>query len=134
MSEDGSDDPFRPPDIPVEVHCIHCGEEYESYLIKWVPDETARGRGFWCCPTPGCDGIGFCFDIWPTDPEWRDENGEKVMFFDDEEFDDEEYDESAFDEEEFDEEDEEQWSLPDERGHNGDEPDDPTFGEDDIPF
>src|SRR5207237_10786141 len=96
--KDGSNDPFRPPDIPIEVQCIHCGEEYESYLIKWVVDE--KGEGFWCCPTPGCDGIGFCFDIWPSDPEWRDENGEKVTFFDDGEFDEEEYDEDEFEDEE----------------------------------
>jgi hypothetical protein len=24
--------------------------------------------GFWMCPTPNCDGAGFCFDIFPTDP------------------------------------------------------------------
>jgi len=84
--EPGFDDPFRPPDIPTEVCCMHCGEEYESYLIQWtaVHGDDADD-GFWCCPTPGCAGVGFCFDIWPTDPEWRDEHGQKVMFFDDDE-------------------------------------------------
>jgi hypothetical protein len=24
--------------------------------------------GFWMCPTPNCDGAGFTFDIFPTDP------------------------------------------------------------------
>ena len=42
------------------------------------PATTASKRGFWCCPIPGCDGRGFCFDIFPTDPEWRDEHGERV--------------------------------------------------------
>jgi hypothetical protein len=82
--EPGSDDPFRPPDIPTEVHCLHCDEEYESYLIRWVPHRDADPtEGFWCCATQGCDGKGFCFDIWPTDPDWRDENGEKVWSYDD---------------------------------------------------
>jgi len=31
--------------------------------------------GFWCCPIPGCDGIGFGFDILPVDPNYRDERG-----------------------------------------------------------
>jgi hypothetical protein len=26
-------------------------------------------KGFWMCPTPNCDGKGFTFDIFPTDPE-----------------------------------------------------------------
>ena len=125
----GSNDPFRPPDIPIEVHCIHCGEEYESYLMKWVRDEKDPSDGFWSCPTPGCDGIGFCFDIWPTDPDWRDENGQKVMFFDDEEDEEGEYDE----EDEF-EDSELPWEEPQRGNHNGDEPPDQTFGEDDIPF
>jgi len=125
----GSNDPFRPPDIPIEVHCIHCGEEYDSYLIKWVPDEKNPNQGFWSCPTPGCDGIGFCFDIWPTDPDWRDENGEKVSCFDEDEDDDEEYSD------ELDAADE----LPDPDNHNGkphssDTPPDSTLDEDDIPF
>jgi ferredoxin len=124
----GSNDPFRPPDIPIEVHCIHCGEEYESYLIKWVPDERDPSDGFWSCPTPGCDGIGFCFDIWPTDPDWRDENGQKVMFFDDED------DEGEYDEEDAFEDSELPWEEPQRGNHNGDEPPDQTFGEDDIPF
>ena len=68
-------DPFKPPAIPTEVGCLHCGEEYDSYLIEWRVETLADGsqRGFWCCPTPGCDGAGFGFDILPTDPEYRDE-------------------------------------------------------------
>ena len=78
----GADDCFHPPPIPIEVGCLHCGEAYDSYLIHWVEDDTFENGGYWACPTPGCDGKGFCFDIWPTDPEWRDENGEKVWFDD----------------------------------------------------
>ena len=46
--------------------------------------------GFWCCPTPGCDGKGFGFDIFPIDPDYRDEQGNLMWMEDD---DDEEYDE-----------------------------------------
>lgn len=87
-------DCFRPPDVPVEVHCIHCGREYDSYLIWW-DEEIVDGErdGFWRCPTPGCGGAGFGFDIWPTDPDYVDpRTGEKMCFFFDED-DAEAYDE-----------------------------------------
>jgi hypothetical protein len=74
---DRDGDPFRPPEIPTEVCCLHCGETYESYLIEWRVEAKAEGgeQGFWCCPTPGCGGIGFGFDILPTDPEYQDDHG-----------------------------------------------------------
>jgi hypothetical protein len=74
---DASADPFKPPAIPTGVACLHCGREYESYLIEWRMGTAADGStsGFWCCPTPGCDGKGFGFDIFPVDPEYRDERG-----------------------------------------------------------
>lgn len=77
MKDEAWDDPFRPPEVAVAVQCLHCGEEYESYLIEWREGACGDGevRGFWCCPTPGCDGIGFGFDILPTDPNYRDERG-----------------------------------------------------------
>jgi len=28
-------DPFHPPSISTLVHCIHCGEEYDSFRIEW---------------------------------------------------------------------------------------------------
>ena len=83
-------DPFRPPDVPTEVSCLHCQQEYESYLIQWV-QETVDGKmqGFWCCPTPDCDGKGFGFDIFPTDPDWCDENGQHMWADDDDDESDE---------------------------------------------
>lgn len=79
------DDPMHPPSIPIEVHCIHCGNEYESYRIEWREEMDADGSKhcFWCCPIPGCDGKGFCFDIFPTDPDYVDERtGEKIWMED----------------------------------------------------
>jgi hypothetical protein len=90
------DDPFGPPAIPTLVHCIHCGEEYDSYRITWRLETDGDGsvHGFWCCPTPRCGGMGFGFDIFPVDPEYRDENGELMWTSDDVDEDDAEYDEA----------------------------------------
>jgi hypothetical protein len=91
---DSSDDPFGPPEVSVEVECLHCGQQYDSYLIEWRIETDAEGKqhGFWCCPTPDCDGKGFGFDIFPTDPDYRDERGGWVYS----EEDDDEYDEEDF--------------------------------------
>jgi hypothetical protein len=80
---DADADPFKPPAIPTEVGCLHCHQVYESYLIEWRVEVDDDGpHGFWCCPTPDCDGRGFGFDILPTDPEYQDENGGWVWFDD----------------------------------------------------
>ena len=82
---DPDGDCFKPPAVPTEVHCIHCHEEYDSYLIEWriETDPNGKKHGFWCCPTAGCDGKGFGFDIHPTDPQYQGEHG--GWSFDDEE-------------------------------------------------
>ncbi|MFG0249178.1 MAG: hypothetical protein ACF8OB_09855 [Phycisphaeraceae bacterium JB051] len=79
-------DCFKPPAIPILVHCIHCHQEYESYLMQWRVERDMQGNpaGFWCCGMPGCDGKGFGFDIFPVDPDYVDENGEKMWIDDDE--------------------------------------------------
>jgi hypothetical protein len=123
-------DPFGPPEISIEVECLHCGETYDSYLIEWRVETDADGEqhGFWCCPTPDCGGRGFGFDIFPTDPEYQDERGGWV-WCDDEES--EEFDEDDLDEEFF----------PDGSAHetkpgsNGHDHSKPAGDEDiDIPF
>jgi hypothetical protein len=83
---DADADPFRPPALSTLVHCIHCGEEYDSYRIEWRVETDQRGQphGFWCCPIPSCDGRGFGFDIFPVDPDYRDEHGNKMWISDDE--------------------------------------------------
>jgi hypothetical protein len=74
LNPDG--DPFGPPAIPTFVGCLHCQQEYDSYRIEWRVEQTKTGpHGFWCCPTPGCDGRGFGFDILPVDPNYQDEHG-----------------------------------------------------------
>src|SRR5688500_11269255 len=100
---DPSHDPFAPPKTPCEVQCVHCGESYESWHIEWRDDATlSSAGGAWCCPTPGCDGIGFGFDIFPVDPAWTDENGEHLIAqLDDDDEEDEEDDDQfnlSFDE------------------------------------
>lgn len=82
MSEHAPDQEFMgPPSTPAEVECIHCGKRYSSVLIWWEPvSESKPDRGFWRCPTPDCDGAGFLFDIWPTDPNYRDDEGNKVFY------------------------------------------------------
>jgi hypothetical protein len=83
---DADADPFRPPTLSTLVGCLHCGEEYDSYRIEWRVESDRNGRphGFWCCPIENCDGRGFGCDIFPVDPDYRDENGDK-MWMDDEE-------------------------------------------------
>jgi hypothetical protein len=123
-------DPFHPPAIPIEVGCLHCGQTYESYLIEWRIETCSDGsqHGFWCCPTPGCGGRGFGCDIFPTDPDWVDEEGNKIWFSDDEE--DDESDED------FDEEPlagfEEAPEKPPPSTNGKQKP--PEIGEEDIPF
>jgi hypothetical protein len=109
-------DPFKPPPGSVLVHCIHCGEEYESYRIEWRVVEGPDGKhGFWCCPIEGCDGAGFGFDIYPVDAEVAAQFGIEMI-------DDEEADEDEFCEEEFDD------LLP------PPSPDDPQIDDEDIPY
>lgn len=154
----GRRDVFRPPEIPTEVSCLHCGEVYDSYLIEWRDDVGGPDPhdGAWCCPTPGCDGLGFLFDIWPTDPEWRDEEGNKVCSFDDDDFPD---DEDAFDDDDgdddfrnpgefFGDDARQPWEIgfdptwgdpsndlpPDPMPPRRTEPPDADFDQDDIPF
>jgi hypothetical protein len=123
---DSSSDPFGPPKISVMVSCLHCGEEYDSYRIEWRVETGADGKphGFWCCPTAGCDGKGFGFDILPVDSNYRDERGGWVYCDDDEE--DEDFDDSG-------------WEKPANTNGDGDEGTDlnkPAVDDDDesIPF
>ena len=63
-------DCFAPPAEPCECYCLHCGRTFMSdgiWFQKVVGDPQGFS-GFWMCPTPNCDGAGFTFDIFPTDP------------------------------------------------------------------
>ena len=90
-------DGMHPPSQPQLVHCLHCGEEYDSWRIEWVVDAKS-GHGFWCCPIDGCSGAGFGMDIWPVDYDedgrWVDpEDGREMGWSDDGEEDEEDWDE-----------------------------------------
>lgn len=73
-------DPFGPPPISILVGCLHCRQEYESHLIEWrvSPGHDGKPWGHWACPMTGCDGVGFLCDIFPLDPDYRDEDGNRV--------------------------------------------------------
>lgn len=143
---DPQGDPFHPPEVPTEVSCLHCGEVYDSYLIEWRVETDAGGKqhGFWCCPTPGCGGMGFGFDILPTDPHYRDERGgwvgdEDDDFddeFDEDDFgdDDEAFDEDLDDEDDFDEIADSDRPLGPGRSSNGNGRSDRPMPDDEIPF
>jgi hypothetical protein len=130
MADDPLDpqgDPFGPPEVSIEVECLHCGEQYDSYRIEWrvTTDADGKQHGFWCCPTPGCGGMGFGFDILPTDPDYQDERGGWV-WCDDEDIDEDDLDEDFLPEASNDS------RKPSGNGHG---PVNPTGGEDDqIPF
>lgn len=91
LPAESAGDPFHPPAIATLVGCLHCPQTYESYLIEWRAEANAAGlpQGLWSCPTPGCDGVGFGFDILPVDPDYRDEDGNRMWCGDDEDEDEE---------------------------------------------
>jgi hypothetical protein len=81
---DGPVDHFAPPTEPCECWCLHCRRTFMSTGI-WFQRIIAGPPGldgFWMCPTPNCDGKGFTFDIYPTDPDhpgndgWCDDDGD----------------------------------------------------------
>src|SRR5690242_19867896 len=75
--EDYRDDPMAPPAEPCECFCLHCRRVFmsnEMWFQRVIGDK--RGfQGFWMCPTPNCDGAGYQFDIFPTDPNHPDNEG-----------------------------------------------------------
>jgi hypothetical protein len=86
---DKSSDCFAPPKEPCECYCLHCHRVFMSdgMWFQKVINSQDGFDGFWMCPTPNCDGAGFTFDIFPTDPAhpanegWTDDEDEE--FFDD---------------------------------------------------
>ena len=56
-------DPFGPPIPHAEVACLHCEKVYHS-------SKMYERKDFWYCGTPGCDGKGYGFDIFPVDEEF----------------------------------------------------------------
>jgi len=97
-----NDDPFGPPKIPCECYCLHCRRTFmsnEIWFQRITNSQPGKLDGFWMCPTPNCDGKGFTFDIFPTDPDHPANEGWTYTDDEDEDFDDaddEDWDE-AFD-------------------------------------
>ena len=131
---DPHNDPFHPPEIPTEVSCLHCGKEYDSSLIQWRVETDADGKphGFWCCPTPGCDGMGFGFDILPTDPNYRDDRGGWFCDEDDEE--DENGEKNSDEEDDFGDAVDSDRSFGVDRSSNGNGKSDKSGPDADVPF
>ena len=85
-------DQFAPPAEPCECYCLHCNRTFTSDQIWFqrVIGDKNGFEGFWRCPTPNCDGAGFTFDIFPTDPShpanagwtWDDDECEEDEFDD----------------------------------------------------
>lgn len=90
---DPMEDPMAPPREACECWCLHCRRTFQSSEMWFQRVIGARDgfTGFWMCPTHNCDGAGFGFDIFPTDPEhpanegWTDTDEED--YADEEEFD-----------------------------------------------
>ena len=91
---DGNDC-FAPPKEPCECYCLHCQRTFMSDGIWFQKIVGRKGRefdGFWMCPTPNCDGKGFTFDIFPTDPDhpandgWTYDDGDEYEDDEDPEF------------------------------------------------
>jgi hypothetical protein len=63
-------DQMAPPKEPCECYCLHCNRVFMSdeMWFQRVINSKDGFDGFWMCPTPNCDGAGFTFDIFPTDP------------------------------------------------------------------
>ena len=83
-SADTPFDHFAPPAEPCECYCLHCHRVFMSdgMWFQKVINAADGFKGFWKCATPNCDGAGFTFDIFPTDPThpanegWTSDDGE----------------------------------------------------------
>lgn len=87
---DPHDDAMAPPREPCECWCMHCHRTFmsnEMWFQRVIGDKNGF-EGFWMCPTPNCDGAGFTFDIFPTDPDHPANDG---WSYDDDEDDDIEF-------------------------------------------
>lgn len=60
---EGLNDPFRPPDMPRMVQCLHCGDIYVSDGMRYE-SRFGNPEEYWYCQNRGCDGAGYGFDIF----------------------------------------------------------------------
>ena len=125
-------DQMAPPDEPCECYCLHCGRTFVSdgmWFQKVIGDPDGF-EGFWMCPTPNCSGAGFTFDIFPTDPNHRANEG--WHYFEDADEDEgewsEEFEEGVAGDRDYDPE-EKTWKALDAELEGGEPPDDDLEGE-----
>lgn len=59
------EDPFAPdPESSKRVECLHCDKAYaENEMVYGKKLGIDPDMAYWWCPTPGCDGKGFGFDV-----------------------------------------------------------------------
>jgi hypothetical protein len=86
-------DQMAPPSESCECYCLHCERIFMSdeMWFQRVIGSRDGFDGFWRCPTPNCDGAGFTFDIYPTDPDHPANDG--WSYDDDDDVDEEEFEE-----------------------------------------
>jgi len=123
-------DPMAPPAEPCECYCLHCGRTFMSDGMWFQRVINARDGfpGFWMCPTPNCDGAGFCFDIFPTDPDHPANEG---WHYDGDGDSDDDFADDAFDPDEDRTEESAEWD-PDEPKYRALDEELEGFGDDDL--
>ena len=76
---DGHEDGFGPPEKPINVKCLHCGDRYSSDemvlayrpqfqhpMVMMLGRDADRIGALWWCKNLRCDGAGLGFDIHPV--------------------------------------------------------------------
>src|SRR5688500_6241939 len=119
-------DPMAPPKEACECYCLHCNRVFMSdgMWFQRVINAKDGFEGFWMCPTANCDGAGFTFDIFPTDPDHPANAGWHSSDDDADDDEEEDEDEGAFDEAEYDADEAKYKQLDEAYGEEG--------GDDDI--
>lgn len=63
-SDEAKMDPYCPPKKPVLARCDHCRMTYKTDRMIWGTKAGMRSIApLWWCPTDGCDGAGYGFDV-----------------------------------------------------------------------
>ena len=151
MPDDPNTDPFKPPAVSTEVHCLHCNQEYDSYLIDWRIEVGADGQehGFLVLPDARLRRPWLLLRHLPHRPRLPRRRRQPDLWSDDEDDEDEDEDDDDFDDDEDDDDDDDDDDLDDldddlddedfdddvpPYGTNGSQPPPAPGGECDIPY